>query len=60
MKAHERIQVSNTRLINKVEIQRIVCERNGQEVNWAMFVEWTIRDQLRRLNHIQKVGQNGG
>ncbi len=52
--------MSNTRLINKVEIRRIVCERNGQEVNWAMFAEWTIRHQLRRLNHIQKAGQNGG
>jgi len=44
MKAHERTQVSNTRLINKVEARRIVYKRKGQEVNWAMFAQWMIKD----------------
>ncbi len=49
-------QLPNTRLINKVEAKGIVCKKKGQEVNWVVFVEWTIRDQLWRLSSLE-VGQ---
>jgi hypothetical protein len=45
-----------TQIINKALTQDIVCERKNHPINWAMFVEWTIKDQSRRMN-LFKVGQ---
>ncbi len=42
------MQLLATCIINKTEAQGIICEQRGWPVNWAMFGEWTIKDQLRR------------
>jgi hypothetical protein len=41
------------RLINKEKAKGFVCEKKGQEVNWVVFVEWMIRDQLQRIKAFQ-------
>ncbi len=45
MIAHWRTQVSNTHLINKAEARGIMCDKKEQAFNWAIFCEWTIKEQ---------------
>ncbi len=35
--------------MNKAEARGIVCERKGQVIDWAVFCEWTIKEQLQRI-----------
>jgi hypothetical protein len=44
MIAHQKTQVLHTQMINKVEVQGFVCQKKGKDVNWVVFVEWTIWD----------------
>jgi len=43
-------------IINKALAQGIVCERKNHHVDWVVFVEWTIKDQLQRIN-LFEIGQ---
>ncbi len=43
----------HTYMINKVKACGIICDRKGKHVNWCIFVEWTIRDQLQRLHALE-------
>jgi hypothetical protein len=39
--------------INKVEARGIMCERKGQVINWAVFCDWKIKEQLRRIQLLE-------
>jgi hypothetical protein len=49
MITHQCIQIPNMHLINKAEARGIMCEKKGQAINWAVFCEWTIKKQLRKI-----------
>lgn len=36
-----------------------MCQRKGQNVNWALFAKWTIKGQLQKLN-FSKTSQGDG
>jgi hypothetical protein len=42
-------------MINKVEVRGFVCENKGHKINWVIFVEWMVHDQLRRLKCLEVV-----
>jgi hypothetical protein len=46
MIAHQHTKMPTTQIINKALASGVVCERKNHLINWAMFVEWTIRDQF--------------
>ena len=64
MVCHQRTSLPNTRLINKAEVRGLTCERllgaRRREVNWAHFIEWTCRDQLRRIQSERDSKEGGG
>lgn len=30
-----------------------MCEKKGRKINWTIFVEWMVHDQLRRLQCLE-------
>jgi hypothetical protein len=57
---HQRTQVPNIQMINKVEAHGIAYEiKMWKKVNWHGLVEWTIRDQLRKLQSLESILQCG-
>jgi hypothetical protein len=47
---HQRIEVPNTQMINKIEVCEIAYEiKTRKKVNWCVLAKWTIRNQLCRL-----------
>jgi hypothetical protein len=46
MATHQRTQAPRSWLINKAKAQGIMYEKKGKQINWCVFVEWMIRDQL--------------
>ncbi len=42
-------------MINKVEARGLVYEWKGKQVNWCVFGEWTICNQLQRLQSYEGV-----
>ncbi len=44
-------------MINKAEAKGIVCQKKGQDVNQCVFIKWTIRDQLQRLQSLEVAHQ---
>jgi hypothetical protein len=49
MITHQKSKLPNSRLINKAEARGYVVENKGVKVNWCVLAEWTVRDQLRRI-----------
>jgi hypothetical protein len=39
MIVHQKTQMLHTRMINKVEVQSIICQKKGKDLNWVVFVE---------------------
>jgi hypothetical protein len=53
---HQRTQVPNTWMINKAETCKIVYKiKIRKKVNWCVLVEWTICNQLRRLQSLEAI-----
>jgi hypothetical protein len=57
MVMHQHPKVLSTRMINKSKARKIVCEQKGWLVNWVVFGEWTIKEQLKRINLLLERGQ---
>jgi hypothetical protein len=47
MAMHQKTQVLHTHMINKEKARGIVFEQKSNQVNWCVFIKWTIYDQLQ-------------
>jgi hypothetical protein len=48
-------KVLHTRMINKMKARGFVCQKKGKDANWVVFVEWTIWDQLWKIQCLEAI-----